>query len=90
MATGPDGGDVKVVTTHLKPGYLRKNGVPFSKDAVLSEYFNIHRDPYGTDWIVVTAIVHDPRYLVVDYFTSTNFKREADGSKWRPRPCSAQ
>jgi hypothetical protein len=90
LATAPDGGDLKVVTTHLKPGCLRKNGVPFSKDAVLSEYFNIQRDPYGTDCIVVTAIVHDPRYLVVDYFTSTNFKREADGSKWRPRPCSAQ
>ncbi len=86
----PQGGALKVVTTHLKPGYLRKNGVPFSKDTVLTEYFNLHSDPYGTDWIVVTSIVHDPEYLTVDYITSTNFKREPDDSKWRPRPCSAQ
>jgi hypothetical protein len=86
----PQGGALKVVTTHLKPGYLRKNGVPYSKDAVLTEYFNVHRDPYGTDWLVVTATVHDPAFLVVDYITSTNFKREPDDSKWRPRPCSAR
>jgi hypothetical protein len=88
--TAPQGGDLKVVTTHLKPGYVRKNGVPFSKDAVLTEYFNIHADPYGTDWMVVTTVLHDPVYYAVDYITSTNFKREPDDSKWRPRPCSAQ
>ena len=48
LMTIPDGGDLRVVTTHLKPGYLRKNGVPFSQDAMLTEYFNIHADPYGT------------------------------------------
>jgi hypothetical protein len=88
--TTPQGGALKVVTTHLKPGYLRKNGVPYSKDAVLTEYFNVHADPYGADWLVVTSIVHDPAYLLVDYITSTNFKREPDGSKWRPRPCTVQ
>jgi hypothetical protein len=86
----PQGGALKVVTTHLKPGYLRKNGVPYSKDAVLTEYFNVHADPYGTDWLIVTTTVHDPAYLVVDYITSTNFKREPDDSKWRPRPCTVQ
>ena len=86
----PQGGALKVVTTHLKAGYLRKNGTPYSKDAVLTEYFNLHADPYGTDWLVVTAILHDPAFLNVDYITSTNFKREPDGAKWRPRPCSAQ
>jgi hypothetical protein len=86
----PQGGSLKVVTTHLKPGYLRKNGVPYSKDAVLTEYFNVYPDPYGTDWMVVTTTVHDPAYLLVDYITSTNFKREPDDSKWRPRPCTVQ
>jgi len=86
----PQGGALKVVTTHLKPGYLRKNGVPYSGDAVLTEYFNLQADPYGTDWMIVTTIVHDPTYLVVDYIVSTNFKREPDDSKWRPRPCTAQ
>jgi hypothetical protein len=86
----PQGGSLKVVTTHLKPGYVRKNGVPFSKDAIVTEYFNVFPDPYGTDWLVVTTILHDPTYFVVDYITSTNFKREPDDSKWRPRPCTVQ
>jgi hypothetical protein len=88
-ATGPSGA-LKVVTTHLKPGYLRTNGVPFSKDTVLTEYFNVYADPYGTDWMIVTTVVHDPAYLASDYITSTNFKREPDESKWHPRPCSRQ
>ncbi|MGZ4836774.1 MAG: hypothetical protein ACXVZZ_14125 [Terriglobales bacterium] len=57
-----------MVTTHLKPGYLRKNGVPYSKDAVLTEYFNVHADPYGADWLIVTTTVHDPAYLVVEEY----------------------
>ena len=84
------GGALKVVTTHIKPGYLRRNGVPFSKDAVVTEYFNVHHDPYGADWLVVTLIVHDPAYLVADYITSPYFEREPDDSKWRPRPCATQ
>ena len=83
-------GSLKVVTTNFKAGYLRKNGVPYSKDALVTEYFNIHHDPYGADWMIVTTIVHDPTYLTVDYITSTNFKKEPDDSKWRPRPCSLQ
>jgi len=86
----PQGGALKVVTNRLKPGYLRKNGVPYSKNAVLTEYFNVHADPYGTDWLVVTTRVHDPAYLVVDYITSTNFKREQNAAGWRPQPCSVQ
>ena len=39
-ATGrgqPRAGNLKVVTTHLLPGYLRKNGVPYSANTVLTE-----------------------------------------------------
>jgi hypothetical protein len=89
-ATKPQGGALKVVTTHLKPGYIRKNGVPYSKDTVLTEYFNVHKDTDGTEWLIVTNIVHDPAYLAVDYITSSNFRRESDGSKWRPKTCTAQ
>src|SRR5689334_17849222 len=38
-----EGGDLKVVTTHFREGYLRKNGVPYSEDATVTEY--IHRLP---------------------------------------------
>ena len=86
--TAPQGGALKVVTTAFKPGYLRKNGIPYSKDAALTEYFNVFSDPFGTDWMIVTTILHDPMYLTVDYITSTNFKREPDASKWHPEPCS--
>ena len=37
---GSRGGDLKVVTTHMRPGYLRKNGVPYSGNAILTEYFH--------------------------------------------------
>src|SRR5205823_9278524 len=37
-ACGPmKAGSLKVVTTHLKPGYLRKNGVPYSANATVTE-----------------------------------------------------
>jgi len=35
----------------------------------------------------VTSIVGDPKYLSQPFYTSTNFKLEADGSKWNPTPC---
>jgi hypothetical protein len=88
--TADKGGRLKVVTTHLRPGYLRKNGVPYSEQATVTEYFNLMTDPNGGDWLVVTTIVSDPVYLLRDYVTSSNFRKEADGSRWRPRPCSAR
>ena len=33
-------GTLKVITGNMHPGYLRKNGVPYSGEAVLNEYFN--------------------------------------------------
>ena len=86
----PTGGALRVVTTHLQPGYLRKNGVPYSDKTVVTEYFNVYADVDGTSWLVVTTIVHDPTYLRTDYITSSNFKKEPDDSGWRPRPCTVQ
>jgi len=80
------GGTLKVVSTHLKPGYLRNNGVPFSANAVLTEYYDIHADA-GQDYMVVTSIVDDPQYLFVPWVVSNHFRREPDGSKWDPQPC---
>jgi hypothetical protein len=80
------GGGLKVVTTQLSPGYLRKNGVPYSQNATLTEYFDRHFD-FKEEWFTVTAIVEDPQYLAQPFITSTHFKKEADGSKWSPTPC---
>ena len=85
----PAFGNLKVVTTHMRPGYLRKNGIPYSADAVLTEYWDVGREPNGDQWLVVTSLVDDPKYLQQQYVTSPNFKKEGDGSKWEPTPCSA-
>ena len=83
-----EGGSVKVVTTNFLSGYLRKNGVPYSENATITEY--VHRlpdHPNGDVWLHVVTIVEDPRYLNDAFYTSTHFKREANGSKWNPTPC---
>jgi hypothetical protein len=82
------GGTLKVVTTSLRAGYLRKNGAPYSEQATLTEYFEILAGPQGTSWFVVTTVLHDPAYLLKDYITSTNFKKEPDEAKWHPARCS--
>jgi hypothetical protein len=81
------GGNLKVVTTNMKAGYLRKNGVPYSENTVLTEYFNRHDEPNGDKWIMVTSVIEDPTYLNQPFLLSTSFKQEPDGSKWRPTPC---
>jgi len=79
-------GTLKVVTINLRAGYLRTNGVPYSEDTVVTEYFDRLTES-GTDWLTVFTIVEDPRYLDQQYITSTHFKREPDRSKWMPTPC---
>jgi hypothetical protein len=81
------GGNLRVTTTNMKAGYLRKNGVPYSEDAVLTEYFNRHDEPNGDQWITVTRVVEDPKYLMMPFITSESFKKESDASKWHPTPC---
>jgi hypothetical protein len=80
------GGSLHVVTTHMRPGYLRKNGVPYSGDAVLTEYFD-RFDRNGVAYLIVTSVVVDPQYLNDRFITSGQFKREPDASKWNPTPC---
>ena len=82
----PRVGSLKVVTTNLRAGYLRKNGVPYSEQTVMTEYFD-RLSADGTDWLTVLTIVDDPRYLSQQFVTSTHFKREADAAKWMPAPC---
>jgi hypothetical protein len=87
-AVMPTGGKLKVETTNLTAGLLRKNGVPYSANTTLMEYFNLLTEPNGTQWLIVTTVVRDPENLAVDYIMSTNFRKEADDSKWKPAPCS--
>ncbi len=83
-------GSLKVTTINLRPGYLRKNGIPYGAGATLTEYFTRTTETNGDSWLLLTSIVEDPQYLASDFLTSDHFKREADGSKWNPTPCQAR
>lgn len=83
-------GSLKVVTTHLKPGYLRKNGVPYSANTVLTEYYTRTHEDNGDSWLIITTIVDDPMYLAQPFITSTHFKMEPDAGKWMPSACEAK
>jgi hypothetical protein len=73
----------------MRPGYLRKNGVPYSENARLEEYFDTFIEPNGDTWLVVTSIVTDPQYLTQPYATTVPFKKTPDGKGWDPTPCRA-
>ncbi len=100
----PRGGSLKVVTTHLRAGYLQKNGVPYGEKAVVTEYFTVPKAaPNGDVWLIVTTIVDDPQYLGAvpaggslfgpqfgPLVRTTNFKKLPDAGGWNPTPCSAR
>jgi hypothetical protein len=87
---GTNGRALEAVTTHLLPGYLRKNGFPVSGNAVVREDFDAFAERSGQPWFVVTTIVEDPLYLQEPFVTSSNFKKQNDATGWNPRPCSAR
>jgi len=90
-AAGPaPEGYLKVLTTQLRAGYLRKNGVPYSEDAVVEEYFDSFREPNDDVWLIVTTVVTDPTYLAQPFITSSQFKKLPDARGWHPTPCQAR
>jgi hypothetical protein len=86
---GP-GGSLKVITTRMRPGYLQKNGVPYSANMTMTEYFDVVKEPTGEQWLVVKSIIDDPQYLTRTLIRSTHFRKQADASGWNPKPCSAR
>jgi hypothetical protein len=82
-------GSLKVDTTNLRAGYLRKNGVPFSENAFMTEYYNLIIENDGNQYLVIQTFVADPTYLTGHFVRTLQFKREPDGSKRNPVPCSA-
>jgi hypothetical protein len=80
-------GQLKVVTTHLRPGYVRRNGVPYGANATLTEYFVRLVDTGGQEYLVVTTMVDDPTYFQPAYIKTYEFKKQRDATGWNPRPC---
>lgn len=85
----PRAGSLRVVTTNLRPGYLRKNGVPYGANARVTEHFNRLDEANGDSWLVVTTLVEDPEYLTTRFQVSSHFKKVPEGSGWNPTPCVA-
>lgn len=81
---------LEVVTTNLRDGYLRRNGVPYSDKTTLTEYFDRFSEPDGQEWFTVTTIVNDPVHLAAPFVTTTDFRREPNDAKFSPVPCSAR
>jgi hypothetical protein len=85
--TRGQGGSLKVVTSKMRPGYIRKNGVPYSGNAVLTEYMNLLTGAQSDVYLAVTASVEDPVYLNQPFLRTYTFKRLPDASGWEPTPC---
>ena len=67
---------------------MRKNGVPYSENAVITEYIDrLGPEPDGAVYLLVRTQIDDPKYLAQPFVTSTHFRLEPNGSKWNPTPC---
>ena len=82
--------NLKVVTSSLRPGYVRKNGAPYSEKAMVTEYWDLNELPNGDRWLTVITKVEDPQYFTRTYTTSSDFKKLPDAAGWSPTPCSAK
>jgi hypothetical protein len=84
------GSSLKVVTTNLRPGYIFKNGIPYSGKAVLTEYFNRIEEPNGDSYLVVTELLDDPQNFNEPFIRPWYFKKLPDSTGWNPTPCTAR
>jgi len=87
---GARGRSLEVFTNGFRPGYLRKNGPPYSANTEMKEFFDLSVERNGDPWFVVTTIVEDPQNLTEPFVTSTNFKKQKDGTGFSPTPCSSR
>ena len=79
----PRWGQLKVVTTSTTGGYLLSSRNTYTENAVITEYFAAHSD-FGTDYMTVVTSIEDggnPRIV------SSTFKKEPNGSKFKPSGC---
>ena len=82
-------GQLVVTTNRLRPGYLRKNGIPYGANATITEYFVKIADE-GQEYLAVTIFVDDPQYLLIPYIKTYQYKKQPDAAGWNPTPCVAR
>jgi hypothetical protein len=72
FATGEwQGNALKVTITHIKAGYLQRNGAPHSDQAITTEYWQRHGD-----MLLVTSIIEDPIYYEEPVVKTTNWEAQ--------------
>jgi hypothetical protein len=76
-----NGGVLVVTTTHLKEGWIRRNGLARSDRATVREHFIRHRDQ-----LTLVTIVYDPTYYTEPYIRSREYEYEVAGDIG-PYPC---
>jgi hypothetical protein len=87
-AAAPTTGTLRVTTTNMLPGYVRKNGVPYSDKAVLTEYWNRVTGAQPDEiYLVMTQMVDDPTYLPQAYIRTYTWRKVSDATGWDPTPC---
>jgi hypothetical protein len=86
----PRTGELKVITNRLRPGYLRKNGVPYGPNTSMTEYYHRMTAPNGDVWLTVVAEITDPDNLREPFVQSTHFKRLAPNATFKPEACEAR
>jgi hypothetical protein len=64
-----DGAMLTVTTTHVKAGYIQRNGVPASDRATIAEHIIRHGDV-----LTIVSVVDDPIYLEEPFVRSTNWR----------------
>jgi hypothetical protein len=62
-----EGPILTVTTTHLKEGYIRRNGIPRSDRATVVQHFIRH-----DKWLTIVEVINDPVYLTEPFIRSTD------------------
>jgi hypothetical protein len=84
FSTGKWEGDALTVsTTHLKEGWIRRNGVPRSEKGTLTEHFIRHGN-----YLTLVTIVNDPAYLTEPFIRTTDFVLDPT-QQIEPYPCES-
>jgi len=84
FTTGVWEGDMLTTyTTHIKSGYLRRNGVPSSDQATVTEHIVRHGDI-----LTILAVIEDPIYLTEPYIISRSWQLDPKTEIPKtPAPC---
>lgn len=82
-----EGGNLKSQTRNLMPAFLQRNGVPYSDQTSIEDFYKVIDAPNGDRWLIITSVVSDPVNLQQHWITSSNFKYEENDENWNLTGC---